>query len=133
VQVVDTLAPLLPRAAVGTPKGPDAQADLKAKLLKDDACVPLSVPLSQMLVSTTAPVLGCCDLARTPRLCSRPLILSSVACFRDLNRLYEQLVLSGVLGAEEFWRGRSHLLKAGRVTAEQRVGLSSAMLTEMQP
>lgn len=57
----------------------------------------------------------------------------SVACFRDLNRLYEQLVLSGVLSAEEFWRGRSHLLKAGRVTAEQRVGLSSAMLTEMQP
>ena len=57
----------------------------------------------------------------------------SVACFRDLNRLYEQLVLSGVLSAEEFWRGRSHLLKAGRVTAEQRIGLSSAMLTEMQP
>ena len=47
MQVVDTLAPLLPRAAAGTPKGPDAQADLKAKLLKDDTCAPVRVPLSQ--------------------------------------------------------------------------------------
>lgn len=86
--VVDTLAPLLPRAAGATPLGPDPHAAFKAKLLKDDA---------------------------------------------DLSKLYEQLVLSGVLSADEFWKGRSHLLKAGTVTAQQRVGLSSAMLTDMQP
>ena len=79
VQVVDTLAPLLPRAAVGTPKGPDAQADLKAKLLKDDTCVPLGVPLSQLIISATAQML-CCAPAWTPseaeQMCSLgPLIL----------------------------------------------------------
>lgn len=58
----------------------------------------------------------------------RPLL-----CGRDLGKLYEQLVISGVLSADEFWRGRAHLLKAGSVTTQQRVGLSSAMLTEMQP
>lgn len=57
---------------------------------------------------------------------------SSLYC-RDLNKLYEQLVLSGVLSADEFWKGRSHLLKTGGASAQQRVGLSSAMLTDMQP
>lgn len=39
--VVDTLAPLLPKAPVGgAPQGPDLYAALKATLLKDDACAP---------------------------------------------------------------------------------------------
>ncbi len=39
--VVDTLAPLLPKAPVGSaPQGPDPHAALKATLLKDDACAP---------------------------------------------------------------------------------------------
>ncbi len=54
-------------------------------------------------------------------------------CCRDLIKLYEQLVVAGVLTAEEFWKGRAHLLTASSATTQQRVGLSSAMLTSMQP
>jgi BSD domain len=54
---------------------------------------------------------------------------------RDLQKLYEQLVQSGVLSDAEFWKGRAAAVEkgvggSGGAGAGQRVGLPSAMLVQ---
>ena len=53
---------------------------------------------------------------------------------RELRDLYTQLVDGGVLRPAEFWAGQAALLRAeaGRSAAGQRMGLSSAMLSDVQ-
>ena len=53
---------------------------------------------------------------------------------RELRDLYTQLVDGGVLRPTEFWAGQAALVRAeaGRAAAGQRMGLSSAMLSDVQ-
>ena len=53
---------------------------------------------------------------------------------RDLQQLYNQLVLRGVLTEEEFWRGRQSLLKhklQDSAALKQRRGFDNAMISEV--
>ena len=55
---------------------------------------------------------------------------------RDLKGLYEEVVRSGLISDTEFWRGRQDMVqrKAGGAGGKQQVvGLSSALLAQMQP
>jgi hypothetical protein len=53
---------------------------------------------------------------------------------RDLQQLYQQLVVRGVLSEEEFWRGRQSLLKQRMLAGaaqKQRKGFDNAMISEL--
>ena len=57
----------------------------------------------------------------------------SVACCRDLQQLYNQLVMAGVLTEDEFWKGRQGMLKQrmqGGSAQKQLRGYQNAMVSE---
>ena len=64
--------------------------------------------------------------------------LSKLRCnlCRDLKSLYEEVVRSGLITDADFWRGRQDMVqrKAGGAGGKQQVvGLSSALLSQIQP
>ena len=130
-QAVDVLTPLLKEAqrkgkgiasvAAGPPSPAGAvsgpQAALKLQLLKENRCI--GAPTQTMM----------------PHACGRP---ASQQCGhvmrRDLQQLYNQLVMRGVLTEEEFWRGRQSLLKhklQDGAAQKQRRGFDNAMISEV--
>ena len=55
---------------------------------------------------------------------------------RDLKSLYEEVVRSGLISDADFWRSRQDMVqrKAGGAGGKQQVvGLSSALLSQIQP
>lgn len=58
------------------------------------------------------------------------------ACCRDLKSLYEEVVKGGLVSDADFWRSRQDLVtrRAGGAGGKQQVvGLSSALLAQIQP
>ncbi|CAH3152099.1 unnamed protein product [Porites evermanni] len=51
----------------------------------------------------------------------------------ELYQLYKDLVVSGVITAEEFWANRGKNQDTQAVQNDQAIGLSSALLADMQP
>jgi len=51
----------------------------------------------------------------------------------ELYQLYKDLVVSGVITAEEFWANRTKNQDTQAVQSDQAIGLSSALLADMQP
>ncbi len=52
---------------------------------------------------------------------------------RDLQQLYNQLVVGGILSEAEFWKGRQNLLREslrGSRDARQQAGFKTAMISE---
>ena len=57
----------------------------------------------------------------------------SASCCRDLQQLYNQLVMAGVLTEDEFWKGRQGMLKQrmqGGSAPKQLKGYQNAMVSE---
>ncbi|XP_067931403.1 general transcription factor IIH subunit 1-like [Watersipora subatra] len=52
---------------------------------------------------------------------------------KQLFQLYNDLVVSGVISAEEFWSNRSHLTKEKISDQNQNIGVSPSFLSEIKP
>ncbi|KAI8848363.1 hypothetical protein BC829DRAFT_394293 [Chytridium lagenaria] len=52
---------------------------------------------------------------------------------KELAKLHKELVMSGIIGEEEFWINRKHLLVTQAFNLSQKKGTSSASLADVKP
>ena len=55
-----------------------------------------------------------------------------IACLRDLQDTWQQLVGAGILTDAEFWRGHQDLLQGAPAASRQRTGFSTAMIGDVR-